>query len=71
MIPGPGPLNAQPTLKCIGCKTQCSVNDQNNMEIEWICDICIDLIANTYDLDTSVDDFIQKLPKGVTIGHLS
>ncbi|XP_062573471.1 uncharacterized protein LOC134235355, partial [Saccostrea cucullata] len=71
----PGPLCAQPTLTCIGCKAKVSGNNQGNLEVlataEWICDTCIDLIANHYDLDQSVDDLVQGLPKGVTFGHLN
>ena len=71
--PNPGPLSAQQTLTCIGCKAEVNGTSTPGLpdHAEWIWDSCFELMSANYNFDQSVDEIIQGLPKGIFFGHLN
>ena len=69
----PGPLES-PTVKiCIGCNQESPllINTESITNLEWICDTCVELVAQNFEFDRSADQLLESLPNGVKYAHIN
>ncbi|XP_033759601.1 uncharacterized protein LOC117341849 [Pecten maximus] len=69
------PVYQLDSVTCVSCPalfhSACVTTNQPQVNLEWICDGCVDHFSTFYDFYQASDTFIQDLPKGLTFGHLN
>ena len=64
-----GPLDSTTVKICTGCNQESPLllNTESITNLEWICDTCVELIAQNFEFDRSADQLLESLPKGVML----
>ena len=58
---------------CTGCNQESPLllDTESITNLEWICDTCVELIAQNFEFDRSADQLLESLPKGVKYAHIN